>query len=289
MAIFEGVVTGAGNLIESLGFDWLVGSVVPNATPIFVDIAVPDLYVPGSVFHSGGFSLLMPNDSVEHGRMAIALGQEALILIELAIALQSIMDPEGGVKLKDSLDPYHYNVVKNALEENGDPVPTPANPGATTLDKLGGAITESGLFTGIAAAAGTLSSLGTAFGFLSVLPQVTASPPGAPIGRTAAVAFPNLVGALDDIQTSVASGITGTGMPTNALALNISISAIQIKTAALAYITSLIRNAIDTKAGALLVKNVMSDFTLAVSKNAIEKTERTAPDQTQQEGESGIF
>lgn len=289
MAIFEGVVTGAGNLIDSLGFDWLIGSVVPNSTTIFVDFAVPDLYVPGSVFHTGGFSLLMPNDSVEHGRMAIALGQEALILIELAVALQSIMDPTGGVKLKDSLDPYHYNVVKNALEENGDPVPTPVNPGATTLGKLGGAITESGIFSGIAAAAGTLNLLGSAFGFLSILPQVSSSPPGGPFGRSAAVAFPGLVGGLNDIQTSVAGGSPGTGMPSNSLALNISISAIQIKTVALAYITSLVRNAIDTKAGALLVKNVMNDFTLAVSKNAIEKTERAAPDQTQQEGESGIF
>jgi hypothetical protein len=66
-------------------------------------------------------------------------------------------------------------------------------------------------------------------------------------------------------------------------------SATIVKTFALQYITSLIRNSIDTEARALLLKNVMSDFTLAVSQNAIEKANGSAPDGTQQEGESGIF
>jgi hypothetical protein len=286
MAIFEGVVTGSGYLLDSLGFDWVLGSVIPNYTPVFVDLAVPDASLGPSVFHVGGFSLLFPNESVEHSNIAFALAQEALITIELAIALQTIIDPKGGVRIKDALDPYHYNIVKNALEENNEPVPVPANPGATTLDKLGGAITEGGIFTGIAAAASVIKNLNSAFRFLSFIPQVAAFPPGAPIGLGTFAALPN---ATPTLQTNVETGIPGTGMPSNSLPLKISASAIQIKTAALGYITSLLRNAIDTKAGALLLKNVLDDFSVAVSSNAIAKAGGTPPAATVQEGQEGIF
>jgi hypothetical protein len=286
MAIFEGVVTGSGYLLESLGFDWVVGSVIPNYTPIFVDMQIEDITPTGSVIHSGGFSLLFPNESVEHSNMAFALAQEALITIELAIALQTIMDPKGGVRIKDALDPYHFNVVKNALEENNEPVPVPANPGATTLDKLGGAITESGLFSGIAAGASVIKNLNSAFRFLSFVPQVADFPPGLPIGLGTFSATP---GNASPILTNVESGIPGLGMPSSTLPLKISTSAIQIKTAALGYITSLIRNSIDTKAGALLLKNVLDDFSVAVSANAISKAGGTPPEATTQEGVEGIF
>jgi hypothetical protein len=78
-------------------------------------------------------------------------------------------------------------------------------------------------------------------------------------------------------------------MPSNSLALKISASAIQIKTAALGYIVSLFRNAIDTKAQALVLKNVLDDFSVAVSANAISKAGGTPPAATVQEGEEGIF
>jgi hypothetical protein len=287
MAIFEGVVSGATNLLGALGFDWVAGELVPAYTPVFVDLAVPDNSIGPTVFHTGSFSLLFPNESVEHASIAFALAQEALVTIELAVALQTIMDPKGGIRIKDALDPYHYNVVKNALEENNEPIPVPANPGATTLTKLGGAITESGIFSGIAAAAGTMRSLNTAFNFLKLVPQTTLFPPG--VGMLPSLTFAALPNNTLALQTDVRAGIPGTGMPSNSLALKISASAIQIKTAALGYIVSLFRNAIDTKAQALVLKNVLDDFSVAVSANAISKAGGTPPAATVQEGEEGIF
>lgn len=287
MAIFEGVVSSAQSVLGALGFDWVAGELVPDYTPVFVDIAVPDIFTGGSVFHTGSFSLLFPNESVEHANIAFALAQEALITIELAVALQTIMDPKGGIRIKDALDPYHYNVVKNALQENNEPVPVPANPGATLLTKLGGAVTETGLFTGIAAAAGTMKSLSTAFNFLKLLPQTTTFPPG--VGMLPSLTFAALPNATPTLQTDVRSGLPGTGMPSNSLALKISASAIQIKAAALAYIVSLFRNSIDTEAKAVVLKNVLDDFSVAVSANAISKAGGTPPEATVQEGEPGIF
>jgi hypothetical protein len=290
MAIFEGAVSGATNLLGAIGLDWVAGAIVPAYTPVFVDLAVPDFFLGGPVFHTGSFGLLFPNESVEHASIAFALAQEALVTIELAVALQTIMDPKGGIRIKDALDPYHYNVVKNALAENNEPVPVPANPGATTLSKLGGAITETGLFSGIAAAAGTMKSLSSAFNFLKLLPQTTAIPPG--VGMIPSLTFAGLPNNTRAIQTDVRSAIPtgiGSGMPSNSLALKISASAITIKTAALGYIVSLFRNSIDTTAQALILKNVLDDFSVAVSANAISKAGGTPPAATVQEGEEGIF
>jgi len=287
MAIFEGAVSGATNLLGALGFDWVAGELVPAYTPVFVDLAVPDFFVGGPVIHTGSFGLLFPNESVEHASIAFALAQEALVTIELAVALQTIMDPKGGIRIKDALDPYHYNIVLNALQENNEPVPVPANPGATTLGKLGGAITETGIFSGIAAAAGTMKSLSTAFNFLKLLPQTTTFAPG--VGMLPSLTFAALPNNTRAIQTDVRGGIPGTGMPSNSLALKISASAIQIKTAALGYIVSLFRNSIDTEARALVLKNVLDDFSVAVSANAIAKAGGTPPEPTTQEGAEGIF
>jgi hypothetical protein len=287
MAIFEGVVSGATNLLGAIGLDWVTEQLVPAYTPVFVDLAIPDFFLGGSVFHTGSFSLLFPNESVEHASIAFALAQEALVTIELAVALQTIMDPKGGIRIKDALDPYHYNVVKNALSENNEPIPVPANPGATTLSKLGGAITETGLFSGIAAAAGTMKTLSTAFPLLKLLPQTTEFPPG--VGMLPSLTFAALPNNTGAIQTDVRAGIPGTGMPSNSLALKISASAITIKTAALGYIVSLFRNSIDTTAQALILRNVLDDFSVAVSANAISKAGGTPPEPTVQEGQTGIF
>jgi hypothetical protein len=290
MAIFDGVVSGATNLLGAIGLDWVAGELVPAYTPVFVDLAIPDFFLGGSVFHTGSFSLLFPNESVEHASIAFALAQEALVTIELAVALQTIMDPKGGIRIKDALDPYHYNVVKNALSENNEPIPVPANPGATTLSKLGGAITETGLFSGIAAAAGTMKTLSTAFPLLKLLPQTTMFPPG--VGMIPSLTFaglPNNTGAIQtDVRSAIPTGI-GSGMPSNSLALKISASAITIKTAALGYIVSLFRNSIDTTAQALILRNVLDDFSVAVSANAISKAGGTPPEPTVQEGQTGIF
>lgn len=280
MAIFDGIVSAASGIASDLGILTTLNPVTVAAaaptSPISIGLQVDDLFVGGAVSHVGGFILDVPNHSIEFGLLAQSTAKEALALIELAIALQMISDPKGGIRIKDSLDPYHYNIIKNALEENGDPVPPTANPGATLLTQLGGAITETGALSAIAAGATALQ----AFGIGTIGLQISTRNAGIP--GTLSAFNPGRLGS--PIITEVIGAF-----PSYSFALILMNSATVVKTFAMQYITSLIRNSIDTEAGALLLKNVMSDFTTAVSKNAIEKTERQAPDATQQEGQGGIF
>jgi hypothetical protein len=65
-------------------------------------------------------------------------------------------------------------------------------------------------------------------------------------------------------------------------------SAIQIQGFVTNYIVSNIRNAIDTEAGALVLKNAMSDVSKAVSDNAIRDAGQEPPAWTEPEGNPGI-
>jgi hypothetical protein len=286
MAIFEGVASGLGNFANKLGFNFLTGNIpIVPPSPVYVGLQVPEVndgqFSSGAKNHVGGFFLNVPNHSAEFGDLAIQMAQEALVLIELAVALQMITDPKGGIKIKDALDPYHFNVVKNALVENKEPVPTPANPGATLLTKLGGSITEVGALSGIVTAAQAMRTIGYFSDFLKFTPQVM------PFGIAGGFGLGPLTfggGAGGIILTEV-----GGAFPSYSLPLNIMSAAVTIKTIILQYIVSLFRNSIDTEAGALLLKNVLDDFSVAVSANAISKAGGTPPAATVQEGEGEIF
>lgn len=286
MSIFEGAVSGLSGVANKLGFSFLTGNIplVPPA-PIYVGLQVPELNnglgSTGPANHTGGFFLNVPNHSAEFGDLAIQMAQEALVTIELAVALQTITDPEGGIKIKDALDPYHYNIVRNALLENKEPVPTPANPGATILSDLGGAIVETGALSAIVSGAQAMRTAGFFSDFLKFTPQLSLLPAGGP-GLGGGISFSGGVGL--PILAQVAGAF-----PSYSLPLNIMSAAITMKTIALQYITSLLRNSIDSVAGALILKNVLDDFSVAVSANAIQKAGGTPPEATVQTGEDGIF
>ena len=286
MSIFEGAVSGLSGVANKLGFSFLTGNIplVPPA-PIYVGLQVPELNnglgSTGPANHTGGFFLNVPNHSAEFGDLAIQMAQEALVTIELAVALQTITDPEGGIKIKDALDPYHYNIVRNALLENKEPVPTPANPGATILSDLGGAIVETGALSAIVSGAQAMRTAGFFSDFLKFTPQLSLLPAGGP-GFGGGISFSGGVGL--PILAQVAGAF-----PSYSLPLNIMSAAITMKTIALQYITSLLRNSIDSVAGALILKNVLDDFSVAVSANAIQKAGGTPPEATVQTGEDGIF
>jgi hypothetical protein len=286
MSIFEGAVSGLSGVADKLGFSFLTGNIplVPPS-PVYIGIQVPEFndgqFSSGFKNHVGGFFLNVPNHSAEFGDLAINMAQEALVLIELAVALQTISDPKGGIRIKDALDPYHFNIVKNALVENNEPVPTPINPGATLLSKLGGSITETGALSAIVSGAQAMRVAGFFSNFLKFTPQV--QPFGIAGGfGLGPLSFAGGAGSIVDFQV-------GGAFPSYSLPLNIMSAAVTIKTIALQYIVSLIRNSIDTVAGALLLKNVMDDFSVAVSANAISKAGGTPPEPTVQEGQTGIF
>jgi len=288
MSIFEGAVSGLTGVADKLGFNFLTGNIplVPPA-PVYVGLQVPEVndgqFSTGPKNHTGGFFLNVPNHSAEFGDLAINMAQEALVLIELAVALQTISDPKGGIRIKDALDPYHFNVVKNALVENNEPVPAPANPGATLLSKLGGTITETGALSAIVSGAQAMRVAGYFSNFLKIAPQLM--PDGLAVGGIGlggGISFSG--GAGFPILTAVAGAF-----PSYSLPLNIMSAAVTMKTVALQYIVSLLRNSIETVAGAILLKNVLDDFSVAVSSNAIAKAGGTPPTPTVQVGQTGIF
>jgi hypothetical protein len=285
MGLISGGAKALGDIGDAVGLDWVVGGLTSIAPPIAINISVPEDY-PGLVgpyprYHTGTIQLNVPNNTAEFGSIAVNMAQNSLVMIELAVALQSIVDPEGGITIKDQLDPYHYQVIKDALEENGEEVPPVEKPEATTLNKLGGAITEFGLLSNLATAADALGTVSETFNFLKFTPQVS---------TIASVVLPGIApegpGA-----ASIGSSITGTvagAFPDYALPLKIMNSATVVQGFIMQYVVSNIRNAIDTEAGALIIKNAMSDFTKEVSDNAIKNANQVPPEWSEPTGEPGI-
>jgi len=296
MSIFAGVVdkvsAGVTDGLNALGFDWLTGTppVPPPVSPIVISCQVEDLNVAAPVNHFGSFTLNVPNFAPAFGEIAVNMAQDSLALIELVVALQTISDPTGGITIKDALDPYHYNVVKSALEENGEPVTEPANPGATNLNKLGGAITASGALSGIGTAFDAMQVAGYGSEFLKFTPAVMNSPAGLPgiVGLTPAqLGFDNYGGA---IGTPIFFNVSG-AWPDLSFPLSIIASVTAIKGTLLTYAVSILRNAIDSDAQALVFKHVLDDFSVAASNNAIAKAKGpdAVPDSSFPTGADGVY
>ena len=286
MGIVSGGAKALGSVADAIGLDWVGGAAGLTGlatTPVVISLGVPEDYPgvagPFPAFHNGTITLNVPNNSKEFGEIAVNMAQNSLAMVELAIALQTIVSPKGGITIKDELDPYHYEVIKAALEENNEPVPVPENPEATVLNQLGGGIVETGLLSGLATGADAMSSVSSTFDFLKVTPQVGVTPNAFVPGVGPESATPTF----SPIQATV----VGT-FPDYALPLKIMNSAIQIQGFVTNYIVSNIRNAIDTEAGALVLKNAMSDVSKAVSDNAIRDAGQEPPAWTEPEGNPGI-
>ena len=286
MGIVSGGAKALGSVADAIGLDWVggVGGLTGlSTTPVVISLGVPEDYPgvagPFPAFHNGTITLNVPNNSKEFGEIAVNMAQNSLAMVELAIALQTIVSPKGGITIKDELDPYHYEVIKAALEENNEPVPVPENPPATTLNQLGGSIIEGGLLTGLATGADAMATVSTTFDFLKITPQIGITPNVFVPGTGPPTATP----AFSPIQGTV----VGT-FPDYALPLKIMNSAVQIQGFVTNYIVSNIRNAIDTEAGALVLKNAMSDVSKAVSDNAIKDAGQEPPAWTEPEGNPGI-
>lgn len=263
-----GVISGAAKAgqwaLDKLGLGW--ATTTPIATDfsriqIFID--VPDYHQDVSSVpdrsHGGFLNLTIPNHSKDFGAIAKNMAQATLSQIELVIALQSVIDENGGLTIKDQLDPYHYKVITEALEENGDPIPKQTvKPEATIFQQLGGAITETGALQLIGSAYDAMETAGYGLSFLEFTP-LTVPTPGAYIAT---------VGAGDGIRDAVAVTGAGFGWPDYTLHLQIINSCVSIQSQINGYAVSLFRNCIDTEAGAILLKNGLAEFSQTISENA---------------------
>jgi len=263
MGIISGAAKAGTWALDKLGLDWVTGTAasVPGIDTSYISIFidVPDYQNDFATIpdrsHGGTLLLNVPNHSKEFGAIAKNMAQATLAQIELIIALQNIIAPNGGLNVKDQLDPYHFEVIKESLEENGDEVPEEKiKPEANIFQQLGGAITETGALSALGSAYDAMETAGFGLSFLQLTNTVAPYPAGiiTPAG-------------------SPTDGIRGTvdgAWPDYTFPLKIISSCVSIQGSLNQYAVSLFRNAIDTEAGALLLKNGMAEFSQAISENA---------------------
>lgn len=301
MSLWQTITGGAARAAEftldKLGLSWVTGgpvgvSATTPIAPIVIELSVPEDYPsPGGPFpglHQGTIILNIPNHSTQFGDIAINMAQNALGMLELAVAVQTIVDEEGGLRIKDQLDPYHYQVVKTALEENNETVPPVTEPQANVLNDLGGGITETGILSGLVTAADGLAAVSESYNFLNITPQTYSVVPNFGGGGAAFTDLPD--GTNPPVGTPIspmAINITGE-WPDYSFPLSIMNSAIAIQGFVTSYAVSNIRNAIDTESRALLLKGVLGEWGQQVNNDAIQDTNGTPPDWEEPSGTGGV-
>ena len=293
MGLFSAAATAGTWTLEKLGLGW-VTSVVPitdsatavglgKASLVPITITFPE-YIgtnPTPFTQFAFLNLTVPNHSTQFGEIALNMAQNSLNMLELVVAFQQVVDEEGGLRIKDQLDPYHYEVIKNALEENGEEVPEVTEPNATKLSSLGGEITEIGLLGGIGPVVDAMQAAGK-LDFLTIAPQVSAYP--------GVLNFNSEAGGAPTIPTlSSVWAPPGVGFPDYEYPLQIMNSAVAIQGLVTSYAVGIFRNAVDTDSRALLLKSVLGEFGKAVSDNAIKDTGGTPPEWEEPTGQSGVF
>tara|TARA_B110000503_G_C7092037_1_gene389850 strand:- start:358 stop:1287 length:930 start_codon:yes stop_codon:yes gene_type:complete len=308
MGIFSGVASGAEFVASKLGLTWLSGSaatqLLTGTSDIKITITVPEIFpnlTPITpVQHGGSFTLKVPDNSKILGDIALNMAQNAVTMVELAIAIQTIIDDKGGIRIKDQLDPYHYSVIKNALEENGETVPPLKEPNANILSELGGIITETGILSNLATAAdalGSVSPLISAYTSLPIGGYGVGNPAKLSAGTYGFPAFPTTLpnnGVPTGILPPVGlpSGdvtITVDGyFPDYSLQYGIMSSALAIQGFVMSYAVSNFRNAIDADSKALVVKNMLGEFGKDLSDQALANADQPQPAWTEPTGQSGI-
>lgn len=292
MGLFNAAATAGTWTLEKLGLGWVTG-LTPITDPAAAVAAGKASFVPITItfpeyigtnptpFTQFAFlNLTVPNHSTQFGDIALNMAQNALNMLELVVAFQNVIDEEGGLRIKDQLDPYHYEVIRNALEENGETVPPVREPAATTANEIGGAITEFGLLSSIGPVVDALQAAGK-LDFLSVTPQQSTYPAVTPFNSTSGVP-------IDIAQASVYAP-PAVGFPDYELPLAIINSAVSIQGLVTSYAVGIFRNAIDTESRAFLLKSVLGEFGKEVSDQAINDTGGTPPDWEEPTGQSGVF
>lgn len=315
MGLFSGVASGATWALDKLGLTWVTGgatatqTLTPTST-IKIAINVPEMFpalvpspaLPFPANHQGNFEIKVPDHSKVLGELAVNMAENALNMVEMAIALQTVIDPEGGIRIKDQLDDYHYSVIKNALEENGNTVPPLKEPEASTAAQIGGAMTEAGILSNLTTAADALGAVSPLVSTYTSLPtnKFGLNPPnpekvskgnfGSPTLQPVNNLAPNgifppqgIPGVLGDITCMVDGHF-----PDYSLQYSIMASAMSIQGFIMKYAVGNFRNAIDTNSRALVIKNMLGEFSKEVSDQALEEANQEVPQWQEPQGTTGI-
>lgn len=200
---------------------------------------------------AGSLTIAIPDNSLDFYTMGLTLAGVASSVVSLATSIQTIFDPTGGLRVKDALDPYQYEVVTQALTAAG--LPTPAAPPVevTTPNPLGGVMAASGALAGLAAAAASLSGTQVASSFLS-----------------------------GTVATGIVAGASSpplTGFPDYSVPLTLINSSLGVISTAISQIATIINTSTDIPSRALVMKSVLSAFAGALNTQAITTAGRTPP------------
>ena len=189
----------------------------------------------------------VPDNSLQFYAVAINLAGIASSIVAITTAMQTFMDPMGGLRVKDQLDPYQYQVVTQSLAATGTPSPGTPPVDVITPNPLGGAMAATGAVTGLAAAATALGS--TAF-IEKFLPGTLAT------------------------GSAIAAG---TGFPDYEGPLAIMNSALGVINTCASIMGTLITASVDVPSRALVLKSVMSAFGAALNTQSIAAAGRVPP------------
>lgn len=185
---------------------------------------------------AGTLTFTMPDVGTPLIVTAGSLSTIAVSLVNIAVIVQTVCEPQGGVRFKDLLDPYQYNVVKASMDKSGIPVPPPPAVG-TGPNLLGTTLS----------AAGALGSAASAAGALGVVTPVPLAPP---------------VGA--GIVTGGGAAVPDPTIPM--VAVNAALSVIST---ALSYISTTLNQSVDITSRSLLIKHVLSLFQVNVTNQSL--------------------
>lgn len=216
-----------------------------------LNIAVP------SSGGAGSLTFNFPDHTQQLASIGLALARIAAYSISIAEVITLIVDPKGGIRVKDALDPYQFEIITKALEANEIQSPPPPPATDTTVNTLGGTIAQTADLLGAAGAAtGALNEVNQYFTEEFDLNLLKTFTPGLVTGivQGAQTRLPDMTPGLQTIKSSI--DIIATTMSIVADALN--------------------RSA-DVPSKALLIKSILSTFTVGLNEQSIKAANREPP------------
>jgi hypothetical protein len=226
------------------------------ASPTATRLINLNLNVPaGGAF--GNLNFAVPDNTDQFATIGLQLARAAAYMISIAEAIQLISNEKGGIRVKDALDPYQYAVVTAALAANDLPVPpAPDDPNITRNPTGGEIVSTAADLIGLASTVSAVTSFGNqALGNLAASAFPGSSVDGATFQANSPIAFPDVTIGLGTISTSI-----------------------DIITIALSVIARSLNDAVDVPSKALLMKNVLSEFQVALNKQATNIAKREPPE-----------
>jgi hypothetical protein len=214
----------------------------PMVGNLNINVVVP----PGG--GAGSINVPIPDNGRQLDTVAVVLARIAIYMVDIAESIQKVTNEKGGINIKDSLDPYQYEIIKKALEDSELPVP-PAPSEAVQYNALGGVLSGTANIAGFASLAATLANPAAAY-VQKFFPQV----PAATGVLTGIANLPDYSGGFFTVNASL-----------------------NIIAASLAVIANSVNKSVDSASSALILKGVLSAFQIALTEQSNKIANKPSP------------